>query len=134
MESLDQRRVMVIFRSLAAKKQKPIRASIASILTAINAAMVADFFSQDQVHSFVRARMGIIPSFPPPEIAFDPEAVQAMSTAFDEICAALHLPACARCEREHVAARVIELARCGLTEPRALRERVLWEAGLAGPR
>jgi hypothetical protein len=65
---------------------------------------------------------------PDPGIAFDSDAVRAMSVAFDEICEELHLPQCARWEREIIATRVVELARRGLLDRRALRDRVLTEA------
>jgi hypothetical protein len=60
---------------------------------------------------------------------FDPEAVQAMSIAFDEACRALKLTDGAARERETVAIRIIELARRGERDPTRLRERVLREAG-----
>jgi hypothetical protein len=99
-------------------------------LIAINA--VTALSDKTTVNSFWRvADMGIVLSFPDPAIVFEPDALHGMSVAFDEICEELCLPQCARCERETVAARIIELARRGLIDPRALRERVLWESGLA---
>ena len=67
-------------------------------------------------------------------IAFDGDAVHALSVAFDAICEELLLPECTRFERKSVAARVIEHGRRGLLEPSALRDRVLKEAGKASAR
>jgi hypothetical protein len=61
------------------------------------------------------------------ESAFDPVDVEAMSMAFDDVCAALMLNHDARA-RETVAARIIELARRGEHSPTKLRDRVLQEA------
>jgi len=62
--------------------------------------------------------------------AFDPEAVRAMSIALEEVCRTLQLdgdqPA-----REVMAARIVELARCGERNYERLRDRVLREAGAA---
>jgi hypothetical protein len=61
--------------------------------------------------------------------AFDPEMIEAMSTALDEACRALKLSEDATREREVVAVRIIELARRGERDPVRLRDRVLREAG-----
>ena len=58
---------------------------------------------------------------------FEPEATQAMSVAFDEVCQALKLNGDARA-REAIAVRIIELARRGERDPNRLRERVLQDA------
>ncbi len=76
-----------------------------------------------------RDEMATILPFLKDRAVFDPEAVQAMSTAFDEACRALKLPDGAKRERETVAVRIIELARRGERNPERLRERVLREAG-----
>jgi hypothetical protein len=60
--------------------------------------------------------------------AFDPDALQAMSTALDEVCRTLQVNG-DQCAREIMAARIIELARRGERDPELLRDRVLWEAG-----
>jgi hypothetical protein len=61
------------------------------------------------------------------QFAFEPEAVQAMSAAFDEVCRALDLNGDFRA-RETIAVRVIELARRGERDAIRLRDRVLREA------
>jgi hypothetical protein len=71
--------------------------------------------------------VSIIP-FPRGECAFDPKDVSAMSTAFDEVCQALGLPADAAAAREGIAVRIIELARCGERRSTLLRDQVLREA------
>jgi hypothetical protein len=53
-----------------------------------------------------------------------------MSRALDDVCAALNLKDDSAA-REVVAARIIDLARCGERSPTRLRDRVLHEAGLA---
>jgi hypothetical protein len=60
--------------------------------------------------------------------AFDPEAVQAMSTALDEVCRTLQLNGDQRA-REVMAIRIVELAGRGERDPERLRDRVLQEAG-----
>jgi hypothetical protein len=59
---------------------------------------------------------------------FDPEALRAMSIAFDEVCRTLQVNGDQHA-REVMAARIIELARRGERDPARLRDRVLWEAG-----
>jgi hypothetical protein len=66
------------------------------------------------------------------EPAFEPEATQAMSAAFEDVCRALNLPDAAERERAAVAVRIVELARRGERDPHRLRDRVLREAGAAG--
>jgi hypothetical protein len=58
---------------------------------------------------------------------FAPEATQAMSAAFEQICKAFNIPPEDTHDRDVIAARIIDLARNGLTEPSALRERILRE-------
>ena len=64
----------------------------------------------------------------PDNNAFEPAAVAAMSRAFEEVCAALQVFAGDSKGREIVAARIIDLARAGVTDPAALRDRVLRES------
>ena len=59
---------------------------------------------------------------------FDSEAIDALALAFEGICKDMRLPESASVAREVVAARVIDLAREGVLDPNALRERVLQEA------
>jgi hypothetical protein len=63
--------------------------------------------------------------------AFDPEAIEAMSRAFSDACNSLEIFPRDAHAREVVAIRIIELTRRGLTEPNALRERVIAEARAA---
>ena len=51
---------------------------------------------------------------------FDPEAVRAMSTAFDRVCKSLGLRAAADPAAEVIAKKIIELAQRGLKNPTAL--------------
>ena len=69
-------------------------------------------------------------SLPDKQAAFEPEITQAMSLAFENVCTSLGLPAIAVREREAVAVRIIELARCGERDPNQLRDHILHEAGL----
>ena len=61
---------------------------------------------------------------------FEPDDVEMMSVALDDICEALKIentnPA-----REVIAERIIGLARNGELSPTLLRERVLKEAGIS---
>jgi hypothetical protein len=66
-------------------------------------------------------------SFMKDEAVFEPEAIDAMSAAFDQICTTLELRDAPR-EREAIAIRIIELARRGERDPNRLCERVLREA------
>ena len=72
--------------------------------------------------------MSPILSHLPDQTAFEPEAIAAMSKAFEEACAALHVFAGDQHGREVIAARIIDLARSGVIDVTALRERVLREA------
>jgi hypothetical protein len=60
--------------------------------------------------------------------AFEPEAIEAMSRAFEEACIALQIFAGDAQGRESVATRILDLARNGVIDPRALRDRVLLES------
>jgi hypothetical protein len=61
---------------------------------------------------------------------FDPEAVRAMSAAFDDVCKSLGLRAGADPAAEVIAKKIIELAQRGVRDPAALGERVLRELDL----
>lgn len=58
--------------------------------------------------------------------AFQPDEIDAMSRALEETCKALHVNGRAK-DREVIASRIIDLARNGILDARALRERVLSE-------
>ena len=60
--------------------------------------------------------------------AFDPVAIAAMSQAFADTCDALKIFAGDERGREVIAVRIIELARRGMVDAGALRDRVLTEA------
>jgi len=72
--------------------------------------------------------MGAILPFLKENAVFEPEATQAMSTAFEDACRELKLSDAAAREREAIAVRIIELARRGERDPARLCERVLREA------
>jgi hypothetical protein len=57
---------------------------------------------------------------------FDAEDIAAMSEALEETCKALHIGGQAQ-DREAVAVRIIDLARNGVFDPKALSERVIAE-------
>jgi CO/xanthine dehydrogenase Mo-binding subunit len=61
-------------------------------------------------------------------MVFEPEATNAMSMAFDEVCRALGIAVESVRERETIAVRIVELARRGERDAIRLRERVLREA------
>jgi hypothetical protein len=63
--------------------------------------------------------------------AFGPAAIEAMSKAFEEACIALQVFAGDEKGREIIATRIIDLARNGMIDPTALRDRVIAEARLA---
>ena len=63
----------------------------------------------------------------------EPAALRALSQAFDQTCASLHLPADMMLERQIIARRIIHLARTGLIDAEALRDRVVQEARLPPP-
>ena len=74
--------------------------------------------------------VAILSHIPEPAV-FEPAAIAAMARAFDETCTALHVFAGDPRGREAVAARIIDLARDGVIDATALRERVLREARVA---
>jgi hypothetical protein len=63
--------------------------------------------------------------------AFEPEAIQAMSTAFELCCADLRLFADDKNGRKIIATRIIELARRGVIDAPALHNRVVAEGRLS---
>jgi hypothetical protein len=71
--------------------------------------------------------MGAITPFLKDEAVFDPDDIQALSMALDDVCAALKLNGDIR-SKETVATRIIELARRGERSPTKLRDRILSEA------
>jgi ketosteroid isomerase-like protein len=60
--------------------------------------------------------------------AFEPEQVEAICRAYTEVCVALHVFAGDRRGREEIAIRIMDLARTGVVDRRALRDRLLMEA------
>lgn len=63
----------------------------------------------------------------PETTTFEPEAITAMSKAFEHACTALNVPAHDNAGRETVATRIIDLARNGVIDPAALSTRVVAE-------
>jgi hypothetical protein len=61
------------------------------------------------------------------DAAFEPEAIQAMSDALERTCAALHVNGHA-VDRDIIATRIIDLARNGVIDAKALSDRVIDEA------
>ena len=61
--------------------------------------------------------------------AFEPDAMMAISQALEEVCLKLQIRADQKRDREVVAIRLIDLARNGVIDTKALCERVLLEAG-----
>jgi hypothetical protein len=61
---------------------------------------------------------------------FEPHEIKAMSTALDQVCAALNLSDDSSA-KQVMATRIIDLGRCGERSPTRLRDRVLREATLA---
>ena len=60
--------------------------------------------------------------------AFAPEAAARLAKAIDATCAALRIPPNDTHDREIIAMRIFDLARQGVTDVEALRDRVLQEA------
>jgi hypothetical protein len=58
--------------------------------------------------------------------AFDPDEIDAMSRALEETCKSLHINGQIQA-REIIAGRIIDLARNGVLDAKALSERVLAE-------
>jgi hypothetical protein len=65
------------------------------------------------------------------DAVFDPEATHALAVAFDDICKEMKVPDTDSDARRVVAARVIDLARDGVLDPKLLRERVMHEVSAA---
>ena len=63
--------------------------------------------------------------------AFEPEEIQAMSSAFELACADLQVFAGDQRGREIIAARIIDLARNGSFDASTLHQRVIAEAHLS---
>jgi len=63
--------------------------------------------------------------------AFEPEAIEAMSKALEETCKALHIDGRIH-DREVIATRIIDLARTGVIDARALSARVIAETKALG--
>ena len=59
--------------------------------------------------------------------AFEPDAVDAMAAALEQACSELHVFAGDQRSRETIATRIIDLARNGVIDPAALRDRVIEE-------
>ena len=58
--------------------------------------------------------------------SFEPEAIEIMSDALEEACKALHINGEIK-DREAVAVRIIDLARSGVIDAKALSRRVVAE-------
>jgi hypothetical protein len=69
----------------------------------------------------IREYLGDAPTFAPAQI-------KAMSKALREVCAILRIEDDDRHSREAIAERIIDLARTGVVDAVALKERVLREA------
>jgi hypothetical protein len=63
--------------------------------------------------------------------SFEPEAIAAMSGAFEDACNALAISADDRTGRETIAIRIIDLARTGVIDATALKARILQESKVA---
>jgi hypothetical protein len=71
--------------------------------------------------------VGTIVPFLPDDPVFEPQDIEAMSKALDEVCKALNLNGDATA-KEVVATRIIDLARRGERNAIQLRDRVIAEA------
>jgi len=60
--------------------------------------------------------------------SFEPDAIAAMSRAFEEACMALQVFAGDERGRETIARRIVDLARAGVNDAVTLRDRVLLES------
>jgi hypothetical protein len=58
--------------------------------------------------------------------AFEPDAITAMSEAFERVCATLQINGQGS-DREVIAKRIIDFARGGVTDAKALSDRVIAE-------
>ena len=59
-------------------------------------------------------------------IAFEPDAIEAMSDALERACKALNINGAMK-DREIIAERIITLARTGVLDAKALSDRVIGE-------
>ena len=57
---------------------------------------------------------------------FEPDAIEAMSEALERACTALHINGHVQ-DREVVATRIIDLARNGVIDAKALSDRIIAE-------
>lgn len=64
----------------------------------------------------------------PETTSFEPDAIAAMSCAFEESCSKLEVSSADARGREIIAMRIIDLARSGVADAGVLRDRVLLEA------
>ena len=71
-------------------------------------------------------------SHPNDEPAFDADATNAMGRAFEDACSTLQVAAHDTPGRLAIAARIIDLARAGVTDANALHARVVKEAHAQG--
>ena len=63
--------------------------------------------------------------------SFDPEAIETMHQAYRQACIALQIFAGDERGKRMIAARVVDLAKTGVIDARALRDRILFEGRLA---
>ncbi len=73
--------------------------------------------------------MGDIVPFLKDRSVFDPNDIQAMSTALADVCKSLNVGD--EPQRVIIAERIIALAQRGVRSPTVLRDRVLYEAALS---
>jgi hypothetical protein len=64
-------------------------------------------------------------------VAFEPDDIQAMSVALDDVCVALKVPLTDNRARDVIATRIVDLAGRGEHDSIRLRDRVLREAAAA---
>jgi methyl coenzyme M reductase gamma subunit len=62
---------------------------------------------------------------------FDPEQVEVLATAFTSVCNALGIFAGDVHGRQVIAVRIVDLAKTGVIDAKALRDRVLAESRVA---
>jgi hypothetical protein len=72
--------------------------------------------------------MGVIIPLPRRDNSFNPNDIQAMSKALEDVCTALKISADATGRREGIAKRIVELARCGERTRARLRDGILEDA------
>ena len=63
--------------------------------------------------------------------AFGPEAISAMSRAFEDVCKAVEASGRSDVAKETIAATIIQVAQRNETDPIVLREMTLSELGLS---